>query len=392
MHNIVIVGGGSSAHTAAPLLAGSGHKVSILTRRPKDWKISITSKYIKESGEEIKRFSSEVEQVSDSYEELIPNAEIVLLCVPVYQYPDVLEKVVKNIGSKKTFVGTVYGQGGVNWMVQYFAKKFNKDNVVPFTIGLIPWVCRTEAYGQVGLTYGPKTNNVISISEREDYEYLNRSFLPDLCERHFGKGKFHYCNNFISSTLSVDNQIIHTSRMYGLAVASGGFWEREEDVPLFYKDYDECSAELLHDLDADYEKIRSFIRTQTDKLDFSYMLNYLELERFSYEASTPDILTSFRESPTLGAIKTPTMTQGKRTTVDSEHRFFFDDIYFGLSIAKWIACEAAISTPTIDKILRWAQSVLNDSILDDSGNLLKSPKINGLPPRWGVLSISDLLS
>ena len=33
--NVTVVGGGSSAHSLIPLLSASGHKVNLLTRRPK---------------------------------------------------------------------------------------------------------------------------------------------------------------------------------------------------------------------------------------------------------------------------------------------------------------------------------------------------------------------
>lgn len=392
MHNIVIVGGGSSAHTAAPLLAKQGHKVSILTSRPEKWGKQISTKHITESGSEIQRFSADLDKVSNSYEELIPAAEIVLLCIPVFQYPDALEKVIKSAGSNKLYVGTVYGQGGFNWMVNYYSKKHNKKNITPFAIGLIPWVCRTEVYGNIGVTYGAKENNVISISRESDFDYLNKSFLPDLCDVHFKKGAFHFCNNFLSSTLSVDNQIIHTSRLYGLSLESGGEWEQLSDVPLFYKDYDQRSADLLQALDADYELIRQYVRQEGKGLNFDFMLDYLELERFSYGASTPDILTSFKESPTLGAIKTPVVERGTKVVINDEHRFFFDDIYFGLVIAKWIALKVKINTPTIDKILIWAQNVLGDEILDSTGSLNKDTKLNGVPSRWGIHSIQDLLN
>ena len=35
LSNVTVVGGGSSAHSLIPLLSASGHKVNLLTRRPK---------------------------------------------------------------------------------------------------------------------------------------------------------------------------------------------------------------------------------------------------------------------------------------------------------------------------------------------------------------------
>lgn len=67
-------------------------------------------------------------------------------------------------------------------------------------------------------------------------------------------------DNFLSLTLSVDNQIIHTSRCLGLYKVYGTTWKNEESVPWFYKDYDDISAKLLADLDTDYTNIRNAIK------------------------------------------------------------------------------------------------------------------------------------
>lgn len=391
MHNIVIVGGGSSAHTVIPLLASHGHNVSVLTSKPQYWNLQVESKYINENGELVKTFSGDVSEVSDSYEKLIPKAEIVLLCMPVNQYPTAIEKIVNaSKKNQKLFLGTVYGQAGFNWIVDYYTKESARENIVPFAIGLIPWVCRIEKYGTTGITYGAKVNNVIAIHDKDDFEYLNERFLPDLCYSSFGIGEFKRADNFISLTLSVDNQIIHTSRLYGLSVKSGGEWDKEEDVPMFYRDYDLISANLLADLDSDYEKLREKVRAQSE-LDFSYMLNYLDLEHFSYGSCSSDILDSFKNSSTLGAIKTPVVFESGKFVFDKKNRFFYDDIYFGLCIAKWIASQLHVKTETIDKILHWAQGVLGEKIIDKEGHLHDELVMNGLPTRWNRNSIIDIL-
>ena len=91
--------------------------------------------------------------------------------------------------------------------------------------------------------------------------------------------------NFLSLTLSVDNQIIHTSRCLGLYKVYGKTWASESDVPWFYRDYDDLSAQLLSDLDNDYTKIRNAIKTMFPNRNFKHMLDYLALERFSYQST-----------------------------------------------------------------------------------------------------------
>jgi len=121
---------------------------------------------------------------------------------------------------------------------------------------LIPWICRIIEYGKVGVTYGCHEINIVAVSPPNRFSELNDILLKNICERWLKKGSFRQAANFLSLTLSVDNQIIHPSRCYGLFLRYDGKWAHKEDIPYFYRDYDQKSADLLQELDVDYSKIR----------------------------------------------------------------------------------------------------------------------------------------
>ena len=78
-------------------------------------------------------------------------------------------------------------------------------------------------------------------------------------------------------------------------------------------------------------------------------LDYLALERLSYQSENSDIRDSFATSATLGAIKPPTLQQEDGNwAIDTNHRFFTDDIGYGLCITKWVADQLGLTVPTID--------------------------------------------
>lgn len=89
-----------------------------------------------------------------------------MLCMPVHQYRDALNRLAPHINRSKkdVFVGTVYGQAGFNWMVHEVERNHNLTNVVTFAIGLIPWICRTIKYGELGANYGTKAVNVVAVT------------------------------------------------------------------------------------------------------------------------------------------------------------------------------------------------------------------------------------
>lgn len=127
------------------------------------------------------------------------------------------------------------------------------------------------------------------------------------------------------------------------------------------------------------------------------MLDYLALERFSYQSHNTDIRESFVTSQTLTSIGTPVIQNADGLwEVDRNHRFFLDDIYYGNCIAKWMAEQLDIETPTIDEILGWAQQVRSENIIANNKLLIDSPHLSsplksGIPPVYGFKGIEDCI-
>ncbi len=395
---VTIVGGGSSAHILIPFLSGAGFTVNILTRRPKEWSTKVDLQLHSVEGETLEKFSGSLTKISDNPADVIPQASFVILCMPVCKYRIALNSLAPHLdNNKEVFVGTIYGQAGFNWMVDEIKEKFELINITTFAIGLIPWICRIIDYGKVGVTYGCKEFNIVAVSPASRFTELNNVFLKNICERWLKKGQFLQADNFLSLTLSVDNQIIHPSRCYGLFLKYDGKWATKEDIPYFYRDYDQKSADLLQELDVDYSKIREAIKVKYPERSFKYMQNYLDLERLSYQSENTDIRESFTTSRTLGAIKPPTIQlENGEWIIDKNHRFFTDDIHYGLCIAKWFAEQLHLNVPTIDCIISWAQELRNEKIIEGDKLLLNSESLttefmSGIPPVYGLNKIEDIM-
>jgi opine dehydrogenase len=232
----------------------------------------------------------------------------------------------------------------------------------------------------------------------DKFEDLNRILLNGLSLVPFKQGRFDRAEEFISITLSVDNQILHPSRCYGLWVGSGtdGVWESEDKIPYFYRDFDERSARNIFKIDAEYTLIRDAIKKRYPTRSFKYMLNYLELENLNHSSGSTDILASLRDSEQLAAIRTPCVKQEDgRWALDTNCRFFTDDIPYGLLVAKWIAEQLGVATPFIDEIIQWAQKLRDEEFLAPNNKVnldycLKNKYRSGIPPAYGITSIDEI--
>ena len=395
---VTIVGGGASAHVLVPFLSGAGHEVQLLTRQPERWSREIRLELQSIDEELLESFDGTLARVSAEPAEVIPRSDVVVLCMPVAAYRPALRRIAPHLRREpEVAVGTIYGQAGFNWMVEEVVDKFGLAPVVTFAVGLIPWICRVREYGSVGVTYGAKAVNVAAVSPRDRFDELNETILSAICERWLGKGPFELSDSFLSLTLSVDNQIIHPSRCLGLYRRYGGSWASRDEIPYFYRDFDEPSADLLRALDDDYSKVRDAIKARFPDREFPHMLDYLGLERLSYQSENTDIRESFVTSKTLGAIKPPVRRRaGGGWEIDTDHRFFTDDISYGVCIAKWMAQELDLAVPTIDAIIEWAQELRGESYIEDGRLLVDSPSLaadlrSGIPPVYGRRSIDDVV-
>lgn len=396
---VTIVGDGNAAHVLIPFLGDTHHTVNLMSLRPDDWSQTVMCEVQNMKHEVLHTFHGDLNKISSDYADVIPDADIIFLCMPVHQYRNALKALAPYISrsKKEVFIGTIYGQAGFNWMVHEIEKKHKLTNVAAFSIGLIPWVCRGEEYGSYGICYGGKKVNICAVTPPDRFDHLNEIFLEDICHTQLGCGKFVQACSFISLTLSVDNQIIHPSRCYGLWKRYGGKWKNYDDVPFFYKDFDDLSADCLKRLDDDYSTVRNAIRKHWPDRPFKYMLNYLELDRFVYQTDSADIKTSFTESETLGKIKTPVRhLESGEYQIDEHCRFFTDDIPYGLLITKWIAEQLGEEVPFVDEIINWVQDLRNERFLTKDNKIdleacLAADHATGIPPSYGVTSVEDIL-
>ena len=393
-----IVGGGASAHTLIPLLSSSNYRVNLLTSKPDRWSREIELQHQAFNGDVIERFHGQLNVVSAEPGDVISEADVIFLCMPVSQYRNALHRIAPHLDpDKEVCVGTVFGQAGFNWMVDEIKRSFGLDRIITFSFGLIPWICRILEYGKIGITYGVKPINIAAVQPKAQFEALNGNIFEKVCLDWFGQGAFRQADNFLSLTFSVDNQIIHPSRCYGLFVRYGGEWDKLEDVPFFYKDFDTLSADTLTKLDADYSVIRESIKSKYPDKKFTYMLDYLALDRFSNQTGEYSVLNSFLQSKTLGAIKTPTVkTDTGKGVIDTNHRFFTDDIHYGLCIAKWAADRLVLGVPTIDEIIKWAQELRGETLIEGGQLKLDSPDLSGefksgIPHYYGYRTIDDIV-
>ena len=105
-------------------------------------------------------------------------------------------------------------------------------------------------------------------------------------------------------------------------------------------------------------------------------------------ALTLILIELFEGFASSGAIKAPTVkTKTGKWKIDTDHRFFLDDIHYGLCIAKWAAERLALVVPTIDEIIDWAQKLRHETLIEGGKLKLDSEDPERLNVTFGECTL-----
>ena len=322
-------------HVVAGFLAAQPEvEVGLLTRRPDQWAQELTVDT--PDGDAL---HGVLQQVSASAAEVVPLADIVLLCLPGYSIAPVLKEIAPHL-SRHTVVGTVVSNTG------FFAEA---ARLLPagqplFGFQRVPFIARTTQYGHRARLLGYKSELAVATIHAEDAETLRQTL----------QGLFRTPVRLLRSpyeaSLSNSNPLLHPARLYDLWKDwhPGVFFAEES---LFYEQWTDRAAEVYIAMDRELQTLLR--RLQVDADSIPDVLTYYD----SHDAAS--LAAKLRSIEAFKGIKSPM----KRTTggymPDLDSRYFTEDIPYGLAHIRSLCHEQGVACPTIDAVHAWAEGLLS---------------------------------
>lgn len=331
---ICICGGGNLGHVCAGFLANRGHQVSILTTKPERW--SQTIGVVAPDGS----FKGKLAQVSSRPEEVIPQAEIVLVCLPGFAIHDELTKIQPYL-SKNCLMGTVVSSTG------FFFEAFE---VLPADIALfgfqrVPFISRIIEYGQKAELKGYKESLHVAIEQTEDKESV-RVMLEQLFEK-----PVTLADTFYEVSLSNSNPILHPSRLYTM-------WKNWQpgiiypSNPQFYAEWTLEASTLLLQMDDEFQSLLKKLGLKEGCIP--PILDY-------YESTDADSLTQkLRSIKAFQNISSPMKAVEGGFIPDFSSRYFTEDFPYGMRFIVETAQKHNVSIPTTENIYQWGLSKIGE--------------------------------
>lgn len=331
---ICICGGGNLGHVCAGFLANRGHQVSILTTKPERW--SQTIEIVAPDG----NFDGHLAQVTSLPEEVIPQAEIVLVCLPGFAIHNELTKIRPYL-SKTCRVGTVVSSTG------FFFEAFE---VLPADIALfgfqrVPFISRIIEYGRIAELKGYKESLHVAIEQTEDKESV-RVVLEQLFEK-----PVTLADSFYEVSLSNSNPILHPSRLYTMWKdwQPGIVYPRN---PQFYAEWTLEASTLLLQMDDEFQSLLKILGLKEGCIP--PILDY-------YDSSDADSLTQkLRSIKAFQNISSPMKAVEGGFIPDFGSRYFTEDFPYGMRFIVETAQKHHISIPTTENIYQWGLSKIGE--------------------------------
>ena len=354
MKKVCICGGGNLGHVVTGFLAAHGDcEVSLLTRHPERWncQLEITTP-------EGTVLQGHIGKIASDPQEVIPQADIVLLCLPGFSIREVLQQIAPALTSG-TAVGSVVCSTG------FFFEAFK---VLPhetplFGFQRVPFISRMKEYGHSADLLGYKPNLSIAIEQTNNKESLRTSL-----EQLF-RVPVQLLNNYYEVSLTNSNPLLHPARLYSLWKN----WHEGDVYPsesLFYEQWSNEASDYLIKMDEEFNRLLDVL--PVTKGSIPTILEY-------YESTDAASLTNkLRSIQAFKGIKSPMKHVEGGFVPDFESRYFTEDFPYGLQIVQRLAHQHGVKTPMIDEILRWGMTRLAHQKFNPEGSLLRRQQMRML--------------
>lgn len=334
MKKICICGGGSLGHVIAGWLSAKKYaKVNVLTGKPNKWQHEIT---VDTPDSQI--LEGYITKISDQPEDVIPEADVVLLCLPGFMIAKQLE-IIKPFLNPSAFVGSVFSSTG------FFFEALNilGDSQPLWGFQRVPFISRVEEYGKSAHLLGYKNSHNIAIENISNNRKIEFAMMiQDWFER-----PVNILYNYYEASLTNSNPLLHTSRLYTMFgdKNEGRVFER---MILFYEEWTEAAADLYIKMDEEFFKL-----LKTLPVSAGYLPTVLEYYE-SHDAKS--LATKLGSISGFKGITSPMKQVEDGWVPDFDSRYFTEDFPYGLKYIWKLAHENGIECPNIDKVYKWGIS------------------------------------
>ena len=386
---ITICGGGNAAHTLAGILAAQpANRVNVylsLQAELIQWKEGIQA----QGGIVVRRGQSQIigrpERISAEPADAVPGAQLILLALPAFAHESVLQEITPYL-DQGAWIGALPARGCFDLCARMVLGERYAEMVI-FGLQTLPWACRVQRYGREAIILGTKASVDLAAWPAERGGEM-ASILGNLLNLDLKS-----ISSFLSLTLAGTGQLIHPGIMYGLF----HHWDGEPfvEAPLFYQGIDASTADFLQALSDEVQSIRRRLVEISPDLDLSAVRPLAEWLRHSYENDIADrssLQAALVTNRGYAGLKAPMRSQDGGLYPDFQARYLSEDVPYALVATRGIAELAGVPTPTMERVITWAQDKLGKEYLVAGSLRGRDVSDSRAPQRFGIDTLENLFA
>lgn len=405
--NITIVGAGNLAHVLVGMWGNrSDLALSMLTRKADQIRDGLLAGIrVKELGinknTPDQYFEGKCVAVSSNPEDVIPSADFVIITAPSHARPALTDNIVPHLArNKKVFIGVMPGMGGFDWIAKKACEKHNRDNVVIWAVKDVPYMSAWTVPGKSATNLGCKKSMFVALALDKKVSASQQSaeanvivhVLKELTKK--DDIKIEVLDTYMVITLTPGNPIMHPSIMYGM-FGPHSQWDGKplKEKPLFYEEVSELSSHFLSLADKEVQNIKNAIQKMTGA-DLTPVWPLRENIKNVYGERCVDnrtLMLAMRSNRGYATVRTPLKEVEGGFMPNVNHRFFDEDVPYGLAILHDVGQMVGVQTPMIDELLCWGQKLMGKEYLVDGQLRGKDAHETGAPRVYGIFNVFDLI-
>lgn len=331
---ITICGGGNLAHAQAAYLARKGYTVNIFTRRPEAWHKTLKMHCFDGDEREVKLGEVTADPI------IVAKSDIVIISLPRFSIPSVSEKILPWLTDRQL---VVYAPGSP-WL-QTLEQDIQWKHKNVCALYKVPFICRTEKYGQEVSVLGSRDVNRVWFSSEKLHVYM--TLLESLFDTPL---------QLLSSSwpfiLTNSNPLLHPSRLTVMFkdYKEGVYYDRNF---LFYEEWTNESSERYIEADKELLRICEACPGMKVGVDIIPVTEYYE---------SPDAAALTRKINSIAAFKgiqSPMKQLESGWIPDFASRYFTEDVEWGTALICDYARKLGIETPVLDYYVTWTRMMLS---------------------------------
>merc|ERR1719327_1794345 len=317
-------------------------------------------------------------------------ADVIILAVPSFahgQYFEAFEPYIK----PGTIVACMPARSGGD--ILFSAKMGAKAEKLAFVgFETLPWACRFTEWGKRATILGTKGSILAAVTPESEADRAI-SVLQGLL------GVFPRVlksPNNLGISLRNPGQVIHPGVMYGRWSPEAG-WDGKlvAEKPLFYQGVDDFTAGVLTGISDEVQAVARKMESMVKGLDLGDAATIYDWYMACYSDQIEDASTLKLAMNTCKAyvgLTHPCKEEEGGFMPDLKYRYLSEDVPTGLCFSKGLAEILEVPSPTMDKVMMWAQECIGLEIMVDGKMCGKDIAKTRAPQGMGITTAEDFIA